>query len=50
MRVILPRFVFDAIVAVSKTVHSLSAESEANYTFSINGVDLARDFGIVNML
>jgi hypothetical protein len=38
--------IVEAVVAVLETLLRLLDSSESNDTFSINGVDLARDFGI----
>jgi hypothetical protein len=40
------RFVFKAVFAFLETVCSLLDDPKPNDTFSINRVDLARDFGI----
>jgi hypothetical protein len=38
--------VFKAVIALDEMVHPISDRSEPNDSFSINEVDLARDFGI----
>jgi hypothetical protein len=41
-----PRPVFEAIIALGKMMHLVSDVSDPNNLFSINRVDLARDFDI----